>query len=210
MSQKKYSSELCIPNIEQITERLLQSSFPYFFLKTDFTSLINELEDKLLRLNQFSHKRIVWCVMNIVTRLKAYQKYCVQTRYSFITVNNLKPLQYNVYDAKNFYLKEGHTFSSDKKTVLFSNNSEIIIGQLGMLVMDKRIYVNDEVYYRRKCLPIDVGSQLVISSKMVTIAEADAQIVASLVSDILVSIMEYLDFCDLKLKLELDTLITIE
>lgn len=205
-----YSTELCIPNIDEIVERLLVSNFPYFFLYTDFTGLINELEDKLLRLNQFSHKRIVWCVMNIITRLKAYQKYCMQTRYSFISVSDSKSLQYNVYDAKNFYLKEGYDFSADSKTVLFSNNSEIIIGESGILVMDKRIYVKDERYYRREVLPMDVGSQLVISSKIVTIAKENIPEISTLVSNILVSIIEYLDFCNCKLKLEADTLITIE
>lgn len=210
MSQKKYCSELCIPKNEQIIENLLSSSFPYFFLHTDFTELINELEEKMLRLNQFSHKRVVWCVMNIITRLKTYQKYCKQTRYAFFYVSDSETLQYNVYDAKNFYLKEGYNFSDDVKTVLFSNNSEIIMGELGMLVMDKRIYVNSEKHYRRESLAMGVGSQMVISTKMVTIEEEKAPIIARLVSDILVSIVEYINFCNLKLRLEADTLITIE
>ena len=209
MSQQKYCSQLCVPSIEEVSEQLLASSFPYFFLHTDFTELINELEDKLLKLNQFSHKRIVWYVMQIITRLKAYQKYCVQTRYSFIKMSDSKSLQYNVYDSRNFYLKEDYVFSPDLKTVLFSDNSEILMGECGVLVMDKRIYIEDYQYYRRELLAMGEGSQLVISSVIASITEEHIRVISTLISNILISIREYVDYCNLEIKLEADTLITI-
>lgn len=210
MTKIKYGDEITIPNIDDIEKTLLESTFPYFFLHTDFTTLIGELENKLLKLNQFSHKRIVWYVMNIITKLQEYQKYCRQTRYAFIVDSVSKMAQYNVYDAQNFFLKRSSDFTTDLKTVLFSDNSEIVIGESGTLVMDKRIYTKDDRSYRREYIPMDREAQQVIVSKMVSINKEMISVISALVSNILFSIKEYLDYCDFRLVLETEALITIE
>ena len=71
-------------------------------------------------------------------------------------------LPYNIYDAKNFFLKSMDDFSFDIKTVLFLENSELIIGEKGTYVMDKRIFKKDNDNYREKLISMENGTQRVI------------------------------------------------
>ena len=210
MTKKKYEGAFFIPSIDTISKELKKATFPTFFLNTDFNNFIEQLEEKLLRLNQFSYKRIVWNVINIITRLKEYQKFCTQTRYSFISVIKGEQEQYNIYDTKNFFLKSMDNFSFDHKTVLFLENSEIINGKNGMFVMDKRVFKEDTSNYKEEILPMDNRVQRVIAGRIAEISAEAIPIIASLVSNILIAVKEYLDYCGLSIVFEIETLLTIK
>lgn len=209
MSKRTYDGVFTIPSIKEIEATLKESVFPEFILNADFCKIITQLEEKMLRLNQFSHKRIIWNVMNIITRLQDYQKFCTQTRYSFISIINNKTEEYNVYYSKNFFVKSKEEFSFDNRTVLFLENSMLLNGKHGFYPMDKRILKKDDPNYREETLPLDKGYQIVVSSRQAKIAENAINIVSSLVSNILLSIKGYLDYCEKSVSFETEILLTI-
>lgn len=211
MQNPKYDIEkFCIPSVSE-TEKILEMSvFPAFFLNTDFDFFIEQLDEKLLRLNQFSHKRIVWNIINIITKLREYQKFCTQLRYSHIDIIENDKLQYNIYDANNFFIKSIKDFSFDNKTILFLKNSELIVGGDGTYVMDKRLYIKDDEKYKEGLLSIANGMQRVMSSKSAKINSRSIHIITPLVLNILSSVKEYLDFCGLEVCFETEVLITIK
>lgn len=203
----KYS-KVEIPSIDEIIKRL-NPSYPYFMLNVDFSPIISEFEDKLLRVNQFEHKRVIWYLMNVITKLGDYQKFCSQMRYAHInTIDKTK--QYNVYDIRNFYLKNPQDFSSDTKTVLFSANSELVIGKTGTIILDKRIFRMSEGNIRREYIPMDVGVQEVIVSKDAIICDDSKEMIANLVRNILVAIKEYFNYNDLSIELETEAILTVK
>lgn len=201
MTKNLYEGTFYIPSIDNIISEFNKAKFPLFFLNTDFNDFINQLEEKLLRLNQFSHKRTVWNIINIITKLREYQKFCMQTKYSFIKIIDEKK-QYNVYDTNNFFLKSVEDFSFDRKTVLFLNNSEIINGENGFYVMDKRILKKNNSNYDEKFVETTYGVQKVIMNKLAKISSDAIPNVAYLVSNILRALEEYLNYCDLKISFE--------
>lgn len=209
IENKRYT-DFCVPSLDDISQRIGNVKFPVFFLKTDFRGFIEQLEEKLLRLNQFSHKRVVWNVINIITKLKEYQKFCTQTRYSYINISETEKEQYNIYGAENFYLKSMGDFSFDHKTVLFLKDSKILIGKNGMFVMDERIFTDDIQNYKEEDITMNNGMQKVIVGKLATISEDAIPMISSLVFNILTSIEEYINYCNLSITLEADTLLTIK
>lgn len=107
-----------------------------------------------------------------------------------------------MYDTKNFFLKSVEDFSFDRKTVLFLNNSEIINGGNGFYVMDKRILKKNNSNYNEEFVKVTHGVQKVIINKSAKISSEAVPNVAYLVSNILIAIEEYLDYCDLKISFE--------
>lgn len=209
ITKKKYKDDFLIPSIDSISKEIENSKFPVFFLNADFNDFIEHLEEKMLRLNQFSHKRIIWNIINIITKLKEYQKFCTQTRYSFINIIDEEKEQYNVYEARNFYLKSADDFSFDRKTILFLDNSEIINGENGYFVMDKNMFKKDDLNYKFEVLSMDSGIQRVIVGKSATISPKFIPIIAPLISNILLSIKEYLDYCNLNVSFESEIFLSI-
>ena len=207
MSKNEYSGEVCIPSLADIQHEIIQSKYPYFFLNVDFTPIIEGLEEKMVRMNTFSHKRIVWHVMNIITKLKGYQKFCSQLRYSFIKIND-DFQQYNVYDVKNFFLKNAKDFEAEENSVLFADNIEMYQGESSSHIIDKRMYKEND-NYKTNFIKMDNGIQKIMVSKMSEIDSDVIEIISSLILNILTSITEYLKFCDLELEFETSALITI-
>lgn len=205
----KYTVEFVIPTVDEIEKKLSESKYPAFILNTDFNPLIEQLEEKMLRLNQFSHKRIIWNVINIITKLKEYQKFCTQIRYAHIIMIDNEQEQYNIYDAKNFFLKSMDDFSFDNKTVLFLDNSELIQGKNDYYVMDKRIYREDSKKYREELLPLAGGAQRVIAGRYAFINKDAISAIAPLISNILYAVKEYLDYCEMSICIETEALLTI-
>ena len=154
-----------------------------------------------MRLNQFSHKRIVWNVINIISKLKEYYNFCFQARFSLIQVLEEKA-QYNVYDSSNFFLKSTDRYSSTANSVLFLENSEIIIGEGITLVTDKRINKQNDEYYKRDIVPFpkEGNAQWCIVSSLATIKSEATKTVAELVANLFLAIKEYLNYCDLHLE----------
>lgn len=210
MPNLKYDGTFMIPPINEIEEILERSVFPAIVLNVDFCELIKQLEEKMLRLNQFSHRRIIWNVMNIITRLQEYQKFCSQTRYSFIGIMTDEKAQYNAYDAKNFFVKSMDEFSFDNKTILFLENCELLNGENGYYLMDKRIVKKDDNNYREEIVPLGKGVQRVVVSRNAHISKDAIKVVSSLVSNILLSIKEYLDYCEKTVVFETEVLLTIK
>ena len=210
MTKKHYGDEIAIPSLDMIRKELKKSKFPYFFLNLDFSTLIKELENKLVRMSAFSHKRIIWYILNIITQLSAYQKFCSQLKYSFVKIKDEVTEQFNVYDVNNFFLKEIESFSYEEKGILFINNLGMYIGENGTYILDKRTFIDSCKYYRVGTIPIDEGAQSVIVSKTGIIDNRAIETISQLVLNILVAIKEYLDFSNLTLQLETDSLITIK
>ena len=208
MTKKEYYGEACIPSLHEIQREIEQSKYPCFFLYTDFRIIIESLEEKLVRMNTFSHKRIAWNIINIITKLKEYQKFCSQLKYSFVKVNK-DVQQYNVYDTKNFFLKNADEFEPNENSVLFTDNIEMYQGDFGIHVMDKRMYKENE-NYKIDVIQLEKGPQTIMVSKMSQIDPDVVKIVSSLVLNILTAINEYLKFCDLKFEFETRSLIIIK
>lgn len=194
--------DLSFPNADTIQNNIKNFKYPLFFLNVDFGDVISALEEKIMRLNQFSHKRIVWNIINIISKLKEYHNFCYQARFSLIQILDNEQAQYNVYDSNNFFLKSVERYSPSAKTVLYLENSEIIIGNDTTLVIDKRINKENDKYYRRKIIPFQNNekAQLAIASVLARINPESVKIFSQLISNIFISIHEYLDYSDLKLK----------
>lgn len=209
MPNYRYEGGFGIPELGAIEKVLSESVFPAFVLNVDFRTFINQLEEKMLRLNQFSHKRIIWNVMNVITKLKEYQKFCSQTRYSFINIMS-DINQYNIYDTRNFFIKNVKDFSFENKTVLFFDNSELLNGKYGTFFMDKRIFIEDEKKYKEEVIKMNSGYQRVVASKDARISSDAIIIISELVYNILLSIKEYIDYCELSIVFETDSILTVK
>lgn len=198
---KKLPEDLSFPNAESIQSNIAEFKYPLFFLDVDFGNVISSLEEKIMRLNQFSHKRVVWNVINIISKLKEYHNFCFQARFSLIQILE-EQAQYNVYDSSNFFLKATENYCPTAKSVLFLENSEIVIGEGITLVIDKRINKQNNKYYKREIVPFkeDQKAQLVIASALAEIKPEAIPIVSELISNIFISIKGYLEYCDLHLE----------
>lgn len=207
-----YSSGLKMPVVEQISQSLKDSVIPLFYLSVDFTKYIKNLEEKLLQLYPFSHKRINWMIMNIISNLKEYQRYQDVTKYSFIQVAEIGKEQFNEYEQTNFYLKDKSGFSMDKKTVLFNANSKLYFGKNGWLILDGRVEKKDDNLFKHDMLLMnDSTMQNAVVSKMGKIKEDSINIMANLIQNILKAIFEYFYMANIEMNtLELPGVIDLK
>lgn len=197
--------EITYPSIENVETNLSKSKIPIFFLDVDFGNMITSLEEKLMRLNQFSHKRIVWNVINIISKLREYKEFCYQARFSFYQILDEEPSQYNLYDARNFYLKVIDSYSPSAKSILFLENVEIAVGDYETFVIDKRMIKKNEKLYKRSYYPLDASGkklQEIIESKLSTINSDVIPVISRIIVHIIEAIKSYLDYCDLHLEYE--------
>ena len=79
-----------------------------------------------------------------------------------------------------------------------------------MFVMDERIFTDDIQNYKEEDITMNNGMQKVIVGKLATISEDAIPMISSLVFNILTSIEEYINYCNLSITLEADTLLTIK
>lgn len=101
-------------------------------------------------------------------------------------------------------------FSFDIKTVLFLENSELIIGEKGTYVMDKRIFKKDNDNYREKLISMENGTQRVIVGRNARIENTAVSVVSSLIFNILTAVREYIDYCEMTVCLETESLLTLK
>lgn len=197
--------EISYPSIEDVEYNLSESKIPVFFLDVDFGNMIASLEEKLMRLNQFSHKRIVWNIINIISKLREFKEFCYQARFSLFQILEDEPAQYNLYDARNFFLKLIDTYSPSSRTILFLENIEIAVGDNETFVIDKRIIKKNDKYYERSYYPFEQDGkkvQEIVSSKLSTINPDAIPVVSKIIVNILLATKSYLDYCDLHLEYE--------
>ncbi len=210
MPNYRYHSLFRIPQPDEIRKVITESVFPAFILNVDFHDFIIQMEEKMIRLNQLSHKRTIWNIMNIITKLKDYNKFCWQARYSFIGIIENEQEQYNIYDIRNFFLREVKDFSNVNKTILFEENCELINGKSGTLFMDKRIFKKDDKNYKEDWIQMNNGYQRVIASRNARISDDAVNVISELIYNILMSIKQYLDYCEFNVVFETDSILTIK
>ena len=197
--------EITYPSIEDVEANLSGSKIPVFFLDVDFGNMITSLEEKLMRLNQFSHKRIVWNIINIISKLREFKEFCYQARFSFFQILDEEPSEYNLYDARNFYLKLVDSYSPSARSILFLENVEMAVGDNETFVIDKRMIKKNDKFYKRSYYPFDQNGtklQEIIVSKLSTINSDTIPVISKIIVDIIGAIKSYLDYCDLYLEYE--------
>ena len=87
---------------------------------------------------------------------------------------------------------------------------ELLNGKNGYYPMDKRIAKKDDANYREELVPFRGGGQRIVVSKNAYISKDAIKVVSSLVSNILLSIKEYLDYCEKTVVFETEMLLTIK
>ena len=186
------------PTLDTIRESLTTEQYSNIFVNVDFNNLICIMEDKLQKLYAFSHKKLIWHIINIIKALKDYQFILDNQKESPWTQEKEKTAKYIMLDKKSFFIKN----TSDAialKMSLYLNPNVVIYGDgTRLFATDKRLFKNLDIKYQNITLKSGEKTTM-ISANLFSLKSDLIETFTHCIYNIFHSLAHFFDYCNIEL-----------
>ena len=186
------------PTLDTIRESLTTEQYSSLFVNVDFNNLICIMEDKLQKLYAFSHKKLIWYVINIIKVLKDYQFILDNQKESPWTQELKKTANYIMLDKKSFFIKDVSDAIALKMSVYLNSNVVIYGDGTRLFATDKRLFKNLELRYQN--ITLESGEEMtMVNTKLFSLKPELVETFTQCIYNIFHSLEQFFDYCNIEL-----------
>lgn len=186
------------PTLDTIRESLTTEQYSTLFVNVDFNNLICIMEDKLQKLYAFSHKKLIWHIINIIKALKDYQFILDNQKESPWTQEQEKNAKFIMLDKKSFFIKDTSDAIALKRSVYLNPNVVIYGDGTRLFATDKRLFKNLDLQYQN--ITLESGEKMtMINTNLFSLKPELVETFAQCTYNIFYSLAQFFNYCNIEL-----------
>ncbi len=186
------------PTLDTIRESLTTEQYSSLFVNVDFNNLICIMEDKLQKLYAFSHKKLIWHIINIIKALKDYQFILDNQKGSPWTQEQEKNAKYVMLDKKSFFIKDTSDAIALKMSVYLNPNVVIYGDGTRLFATDKRLFKDLDLQYQN--ITLESGEKMtMINTNIFSLKPELVETFAQCTYNIFHSLAQFFNYCNIEL-----------